>query len=78
VVDQKGTCVAGHKTGDEFPIGDTTPAGMCSYAFQTIFPAATVLQFGGSFPWEDDPDKATVACPDPANPVVIELRRTRK
>ena len=78
VVSQKGTCVAGHKTGDEFPIGDTTQAGMCSYAFQTIFPAATVLQFGGSFPWEDDPDKATVACPDPANPVVIELRRTRK
>ncbi len=78
VVSQKGTCVAGHKAGDEFLIGNTTPAGMCSYAFQTIFPLATVLQFGGSFPWEDDPDKATVACPDAGNPVVIELRRTRK
>lgn len=36
---------------------------------------AEVLQFGGSFPWEHDPNKATVVCPDPANPVVFELRR---
>jgi uncharacterized repeat protein (TIGR04076 family) len=75
VISQQGTCVAGHKPGDEFRIGDTTPDGMCSYAFQTVFPLATVLQFGGSFPWEEDPDKATVACPDPGNPVIIELRR---
>ncbi|GAG37096.1 unnamed protein product, partial [marine sediment metagenome] len=39
-------------------------------------PSAQVLQFGGSFPWEDDPNRTTVACPDPANPVVFELRRS--
>jgi uncharacterized repeat protein (TIGR04076 family) len=75
VISQKGTCEAGHKVGDEFIIGQSTPAGMCSWAFQTIFPFAEVLQFGGSFPWEKDPDKATVACPDPDNPVVFELRQ---
>ena len=75
-ISQKGTCVAGHKVGDEFVIGQETPYGMCSWAFCTLFPFAEVLQFGGSFPWEDDPSKATVACPDPANPVVFELRRS--
>ena len=75
VTSQKGTCSAGHKVGDEFLIGEKTPAGMCSWAFGAIFPFANVLQFGGSFPWEDDKDKTTVACPDPGNPVVFELRR---
>lgn len=75
VVSQRGKCVAGHKEGDEFRIGDLTPAGMCSYAFNVIHPFAQVLQFGGSFPWEKNPDRATVACPDAENPVVIELRR---
>ena len=76
VISQKGTCVAGHKVGDEFVIGQETPSGMCSWAFCTLFPFAEVLQFGGSFPWEDEPNKATVACPDPGNPVVFELRRS--
>jgi uncharacterized repeat protein (TIGR04076 family) len=75
VVSQKGSCEAGHKVGDEFVIGQTTPPGFCSWAFSTLFPFAEALQFGGSFPWEKDPDKTTVACPDPANPVIFELRR---
>jgi uncharacterized repeat protein (TIGR04076 family) len=77
VISQKGTCEFGHKIGDEFFIGQTTPAGMCSWAFYTLFPFAQALQWGGSFPWEKDPDKTTVACPDPANPVVFELRRVQ-
>jgi uncharacterized repeat protein (TIGR04076 family) len=75
VISQKGTCAAGHKVGDEFVIGDKTPPNLCSWAFSALFPSATVLQYGGSFPWEEDPDKTTVACPDPGNPVVFELRR---
>jgi uncharacterized repeat protein (TIGR04076 family) len=75
VISQKGTCEAGHRVGDEFVIGEKTPPGLCSWAFHTLFPFAEVLRFGGSFPWEEDPNKATVACPDPANPVIFELRR---
>ena len=78
VISQKGTCDANHKVGDEFPIGEKSPPSMCPWAFHTLFPFASVLQFGGSFPWEDDRDKTTVACPDPANPVVFELKRVRK
>ena len=75
VISQKGTCAAGHKVGDEFVIGQKTPPAICSWAFHTLFPFAQVLQFGGSFPWEDDPNMTTVACPDPGNLVVFELRR---
>jgi uncharacterized repeat protein (TIGR04076 family) len=75
VISQKGVCEAGHRVGDEFVISQASPDGMCSWAFHTLFPFAEVLQFGGSFPWEKDPGKARVACPDPDNPVVFELRR---
>ena len=75
IISQKGACSAGHRLGDEFVIGQQTPPDLCSWAFYTLFPFAQVLQFGGSFPWEQDPNKTTVACPDPANPVVFELRR---
>jgi uncharacterized repeat protein (TIGR04076 family) len=72
----RGACEAGHRTGDEFVIGETTPQGLCSWAFHTLFPFAEVLRYGGSFPWETDRDTATVACPDAANPVVFVLKRT--
>ncbi len=78
VISQEGTCEAGHKVGDEFIMGQTTPSGMCSWAFYTLFPFAEPLQFGGSFPWGSGPDKVRVACPDPDNPVVFELIRVDK
>jgi len=78
VVSQKGTCAGGHTLGNEFLVGDTTPPGMCSWAFYALFPFSTVLQFGGSFPWGEAPDKTTIACPDPDNPVVFELRRLQR
>jgi uncharacterized repeat protein (TIGR04076 family) len=78
VVSQKGHCEAKHMVGDEFPIDDVTPPYMCSWAFYTIFPFYSALKFGGSFPWEKDSNIATVACPDPDNPVLFEIKRTRE
>lgn len=79
VVFQKGTCAIQHKVGDEWVIKDgKTPPGICLAAFNALFPGAWVLMFGGSFPWETNPDITTAACPDAANPVVFELRRLRK
>jgi len=75
VISQQGTCEAGHRVGDEFIIGQHTPCGMCSWAYCSAFPFAEVLQFGASFPWEKDDGTSIVACPDPANPVVFELKR---
>lgn len=75
VESQQGSCEAAHCVGDEFVIGQVTPLHMCSWAFYTLYPFAQVLQFGGRLPWELDHATARVACPDPDNPVVFELRR---
>ena len=78
VISQKGTCAAEHKVGDEWVISDKSPEGMCLSAFNALYPSARVLMFGGTFPWQTDPDATTIACPDAENPVVFELRRLRK
>jgi uncharacterized repeat protein (TIGR04076 family) len=78
VISQQGICDSGHKAGDEWVIGDKTPEGICLSAFDSIFSTIRVLKFGGSFPWESDPDVATIACPDAENPVVFEITRLRK
>ena len=78
VVSQKGFCACGHKVGDEFVFEKTTPVGICPWAFCALYPYLTVLNFGASFPWEKDPDKALVACSDPENPVVFELSRVKR
>jgi uncharacterized repeat protein (TIGR04076 family) len=78
VVSQKGTCELGHKVGDRWVVDYETPKGLCIFAFSSLFPSLLALMFGGSFPWEKDPDVTTVACPDATNPVIFELRRLRE
>ena len=79
VISVKGTCDGGHKPGDEWIIkGDKTPGGICMGAFNSLFPEARVLAFGGLFPWSTDPDTTQIACPDGKNPVVFELKRLQK
>ncbi len=78
VISQKGSCVVGHKVGDEFATAGATPAGMCLFAFSSMLPSLMPLMFGGQFFWSKDKDVTEVACPDADNPVVFELRRIRK
>ena len=78
VISQKGTCAYEHKVGEEWVLKTKTPEGICLAAFNSLLPNARVLMFGGSFPWEADPDVTTIACPDAENPVVFEVRRLRK
>jgi len=77
VLSQKGTCVSGHKVGDEFTCNGVTPGGLCAFAFDSMFSFLSTLMFGGEFFWSDDKDAVEVACPDAENPVVFELRRVR-
>ena len=63
VISQKGTCGLEHKVGDEWVIERGTPEGICLSAFNVLLPNARTLMYGGSFPWETDPDATTVACP---------------
>ena len=70
-----GHCNSGHQVGDEWIIDDKTPEGICLSAFDSVLSCIQVLRCGGSFPWEMNPDYATIACPDAENQVVFELRR---
>ncbi len=78
IISQKGTCGSEHRVGDHWVVDNKTPEGMCLSAFDVLFPYIQVLMFGGTFPWADDPDATTIACPDAENPVVFELRRLRE
>jgi uncharacterized repeat protein (TIGR04076 family) len=85
IVSVKGTCAAGHVVGQEFDLSKDfllgtsgNPQVICPSAFHAIFPSWRVLRHSGEFPWEEDRDKTTIACPDPFNPVVMELRRIKE
>jgi uncharacterized repeat protein (TIGR04076 family) len=80
VVEIRGTgkCSAGLKVGDTFEInesGQPVPINFCGWAFTTLWPFITPLRYGGSLPWEKDPTKAYVSCPDPETTVVFEISR---
>jgi uncharacterized repeat protein (TIGR04076 family) len=71
-------CHIGHQVGDEWVFDYMTPGGICSLAYNAIYPIALALQFGATFPWQDDPDVIQASCPDAEVNNVFELRRVPK
>jgi uncharacterized repeat protein (TIGR04076 family) len=79
VIRQEGHCVAGHQVGDEVVFnGDTVQGMVCIHALYSFLPKVLALRYGADFPWLEDRDVATHACPDAWNPVVFEIRRVRE
>ena len=72
-----GKCPLENVPGKSFLIERTTPDGMCLSAFNSLNPAIQVLRFGGSFPWDDNPDITYVGCPDHINRVVYKVERIK-
>ena len=77
VVKVRRHCPLGHKVGDAWEIGATTPQGLCIYAFLAFSPGWSALHTGGRMVWEEDPDVAQFSCPDHGE-VVFELRRAKE
>ncbi len=78
VIKQEGCCSAGHKVGDEVVFdGETVQGKICMHALYSFLPKVFAMRHDATFPWLDDPDVATHACPDAWNPVVFEIRRVR-
>jgi len=69
------TCNQGLKPGTEWVYDKTPPQGLCNFAFSSLFPFIEVLKYGGSFPWEPDPNVCTQCCPDHLVNNVFEIRR---
>ena len=57
-------CRVSHKAGQVWFMR-STPPGICSFAFNALFPAYWTLRFGGSDPVEDNPDVMHVGCSQP-------------
>lgn len=79
VISQEGTCGFGHKVGDTVVFdGETVEGRVCFSALYSFLPKVFAMRYGANFPWLDDKDVATHACPDAYNPVVFEIRRVRE
>lgn len=79
VVSVKGTCGLGHKPGDVIRFTEQGVEGkICIHALYSMLPAVFAMMFEARFPWLQDPDKKTHACPDAAYPVVFEISRVRE
>jgi uncharacterized repeat protein (TIGR04076 family) len=75
----KGSCSAGHQTGDRIELSAHHAGGLCGFLYHQAFPYILMLQFGGGFPAEwGDPDVVELDCLDKANAVTLELRRTKE
>ena len=81
VIKQEGQCSAGHNVGDEIIISfekNEIKGKICLHALYSVFPKVFAMAYGAEFPWLDDADVSTHACPDAWNPLVYEVRRKRK
>jgi len=79
VKSMKGACGLGHKVGDVARFTETGVEGkICIHALYSMIPAVFAMMFESQFPWLEDPDKKTHACPDAFNPVVFEITRIRE
>jgi uncharacterized repeat protein (TIGR04076 family) len=79
VKSQEGSCGMGHKVGDETRFTEAGVEGrICIHALYSMMPAVFAMLFDANFPWLDDPDTKTHACPDAYNPVVFEITRVRE
>jgi uncharacterized repeat protein (TIGR04076 family) len=85
ILSVKGDCTASHKAGEQFnltlwdPEKDATrrAPSLCTFFYNMILPYLAVLQFGETFPLEEDKHSFQISCPDPVNQVTLEIKRIR-
>jgi len=74
VISQRGTCEVGHQVGDKVSFTEDQVQGMiCIHCLYSMIAKVYAIYYGATFPWLQNGQKATHACPDPNNPVVFEL-----
>ena len=79
VISQKGSCGIGHEVGDEIVFTEEGVNGkICIHALYSFLPKVFAMMFDSQFPWLDDPDVSTSACPDAYNPVIFEISRKKE
>jgi len=76
VISQQGHCSAGHRVGDVVVFDGLHVQGkLCIHALYSMLPKVFAMRYGAQFPWLQDKDVSTHACPDAFSPVVFQIRR---
>ena len=75
-----GDCIFGHKVGDKiFFDGRTIKGDICYEVLSTILDRMNAMRFGVDYPFaKDNHNVINIACMDPYNPVVFEIKRIVK
>ena len=75
----QGHCDFGHRVGDRVVFdGETVQGRVCLHALYSFLPKVFAMRYGADFPWLENKDVSTHACPDAFNPVVFEIRRVKE
>ena len=75
VISVKGECGV-HKAGDVCAFtAEGVQGKVCIHAMYSMLPKVFAMLYGAKFPWLQNPDVASHACPDGANPVIFEITR---
>ena len=65
IVEVKGECLAGHKTGDKILIEQNAVSGTaCIDIMMTILTYGVAMYYGGEMPWLTDPEVLEFSCSD--------------
>ena len=65
-----------YKDGQEFIIDELSmPEGFCGSAWQTIYPNARTLLYGGDLPFFEERGISITCCADGMRPVIFKLER---
>ena len=72
-----GTCPYGHKEGEVFRVTNCNNDGLCGALYRAVHSSAITLHYGGSIPWEKDPDIFYGLCPEQGR-VQVEVKRIEK
>jgi uncharacterized repeat protein (TIGR04076 family) len=62
ITDISGTCPYGHKAGDVFKVTNMNADSMCGSLYQPIHTNLVTLHYGGTLPWEKDPETFNGIC----------------
>lgn len=77
IISALGPCHAGHQVGDKLTLSCWDTGGLCGFFYHNIFPALSVMQFGGGYPWSP-PGQTTVRCPDPGVVLTMVIKAAAK
>ena len=75
IIERKGDCPYFQRVGEEYELDKILPHNLCLVALHTVFPYYLTLLYGGWFKWMHDHHAVIVQCPNPANYVIMEIRR---